>query len=159
GFTCATATPTARVADAAGKVRDGLGGIKDTTCARRGLTPASLGHGGACPAPCAGIVLFDMSDLATCALCLGDALSDDALAAAYGAAPPTVPATVPAAALACQRALDQDADILARGWSGALARCEDANASGRTVPPADCSADPDGRIALAKATAAARLAS
>jgi hypothetical protein len=159
GSTCATATPTTHVADAATKLRDGLGGVKDTSCVRQGLTPASLGHGGACPAPCASIVLFDMDDLASCAICLGDALTNDALAAAYGVAPPALPATVPAAVLGCQRALDKDVDGLARGWSAALVRCEDGNASGRTVPPADCSTDPGGRIASAKAKAAGRLTS
>jgi hypothetical protein len=157
GITCFPAEPQARIATAAGKLRDGLGGVKDSSCARRNLTPASLGHGGACPAPCAGIVLFDMSDLASCAICLGDAFSGEALEAAYGVQPPTLPSTVPSTARMCQKALDKDAATLAKGWSGALARCEDRNASGRTVPAVDCTTDPEGRIAAAKAKAAKRL--
>jgi hypothetical protein len=157
GLTCDTSGVQARIDAEAAKVRAGLGGIKDAMCAGRGLTPASLGHGGACPAPCAGLVLFSMSDLASCALCLGDALSGGALDAAYGTAPPAVPPTGPAAQQGCQRSLDKAADALARGWSGALARCEADNASGKTQPPADCSTDPGGRIAKAKAKAASQI--
>src|SRR4029453_781355 len=79
GLSCDVTGTQARIAGEAAKVRDGLGGIKDSVCSGGGLTPESLGHGGACPAPCAGIVLAGMADLATCALCLGDALSTGAL--------------------------------------------------------------------------------
>jgi hypothetical protein len=102
-------------------------------------------------------VLFDMSDLASCAICLSEAMSGEALEAAYGVQPPAVPATVPSTARSCQKALDKDAATLAKGWSGALARCEDRNASGRTVPAVDCTTDPEGRIAAAKTKAAQQL--
>jgi hypothetical protein len=144
----------ARIGAEAVKVRDGLGGIKDSSCTGRGLTPASLGHGGACPAPCSDVVLFTMSDLASCAICLGGALSSEALDAAYGATPPAVPGTAPVSQLACQKSLDKAADSLARGWSSALVRCEDGNASDKTQPPVDCATDPGGRIAKARAKAA-----
>ena len=45
------------------------------------------------------------------------------------------------------------------GWTRALASCEDANARGVNVPPLDCSTDPDGDIARAKAKSASRVAS
>src|SRR5262249_45467516 len=132
--------------------------VKDTMCTGRNLTPATLGHGGACPAPCAGVVLADMNDLATCAVCLGEALGGEALNAAYGAKPPVLPGSVAPAHLACQRSLDKAAGGLAGGWSAALARCEDGNASGKTQPPVDCSTDPGGRIASAKSKAMRQLA-
>jgi hypothetical protein len=157
GVTCDVTAVQGRIGAEAVKVRDGLGGIKDSSCAGRGLTPASLGHGGACPAPCSDVVLFTMSDLASCAICLGGALGSEALEAAYGATPPAVPGTAPASQLVCQKSLDKAADVLARGWSSALVRCEDGNASGRTQPPVDCSTDPGGRIAKAKAKAASQI--
>jgi hypothetical protein len=157
GLSCDVATTGARIAAQAAKLRDGLGGVKDRNCAGHGLTPASLGHGGACPAPCAGIVLFDMTDLASCSICLAEALDGEALGAAYGTPPPALPATAPAGQLGCQRSLDKAADVLARGWSGALARCEDGNATGKTQPPVDCSTDPGGRIAAAQAKAAKQI--
>jgi hypothetical protein len=158
GVSCNTAAVQARLAADAAKVHDGLGGVKDATCAGRNLTPATLGHGGACPAPCASIVLAGMSDLASCAVCLGEALGGTALNAAYGTTPPTVPGTISSSQLSCQRSLDKAAGGLAGGWSTALARCEDGNASGKTQPPVDCTTDPGGRIAVAKAKATGQIA-
>lgn len=157
GLSCDTAAVTSRVASEATKVRASLGGIDDKACAGRGLTPASLGHGGACPAPCASIVLSSMTDLAGCALCLGERLSGTALQSAYGQTPPALPNAVPSGQLGCQRSLDKAAGTLARGWSGTLAKCADGNASGKTQPPADCAADPSGQIARTKAKAASQV--
>src|SRR5206468_3210273 len=76
---------------------------------------------------------------------------------AYGKTPPALPSTISSTVLDCQRALDKAGDALARGWSSALGRCELGNASGRTVPPAVCSTDPDGLIARAQAKAGAQI--
>jgi hypothetical protein len=157
GLTCDTAGRDARIAAEAAKLRLRVGGSRDVTCAGRSLTPSSIGHGSVCAAPCASIVLFDMTDVASCALCLGDALGNAAIAAAYGPAPPAVPATVAPSARQCQQLLGSAAEGLARGWSTALAKCEHGNATGHNVPPADCATDPDGLIARAQQTAAAHV--
>jgi hypothetical protein len=159
GASCDAVTRDQRIAAAAGKLRERLGGQKDATCAGKNLTPESLGHPSFCPAPCSSIVLFDMADVASCAICTAEALNGEALAAAYGTAPPLLPTPLTATALACQGSLDKAASLLADGWSRALTRCEQANASGRYVPPLDCTTDPDDRIAAAKAKAARRVAS
>ncbi len=148
GLACDAASRDARIASEEAKLRERLGGLKDVVCAGRGLTPSSLGHGGACPAPCANVVLFDMDDLATCSMCLADELSASALSSAYGATPPALPAALSSTVLACQRSVDKAGDLLARGWATALAKCEDGVASGG--PPVDCSTDPGGRIAKAQ---------
>ncbi|MGH7895653.1 MAG: multiheme c-type cytochrome, partial [Candidatus Binatia bacterium] len=157
GLSCDAASRDARIAAEAETVRSRLGGIGDVACAGRNLTPGSLGHGSACPAPCASTTLFDMSDLATCTICLAEALDDAALGAAYGATPPALPGTVPTASLACQRSLDLGADRLTRGWSAGLGRCELANVTGRNQPPVDCTTDPDGLIARARGKAAGQI--
>jgi hypothetical protein len=107
--------------------------------------------------PCATQVLFDMSDLASCAVCMGNALTGGVLQSAYGVEPPTLPATAPAGAPAsCQQALAKASSKLAQRWTGALAKCEDANHSGG--PPQDCSMDPTGAIAHAAQQAGATVA-
>jgi hypothetical protein len=157
GISCDTASRDARIATEASRLRERLGGIRDTVCAGRNLTPGSLGHASSCPAPCASIVIFDMNDLASCSICLAEALGDEALDAAYGSTPPVLPPIAPPAALACQRSLDKAADILTRGWTGALGRCEHGNASGRNVPPLLCASDPNGLLARAKAKSRAQV--
>ncbi|MEW6268009.1 MAG: hypothetical protein AB1689_01770 [Thermodesulfobacteriota bacterium] len=157
GLSCDQTVRDARIAQAAAKLRDRLGGPRDASCAARNLTPETLGHPSVCPAPCSAIVLFGMADLASCALCTAETLNAAALDGAYGAEPPLLPTPVPAAALACQKSLDRAASLLADGWSQALTRCEQANASGKNEPPADCATAPG--VAAAKARAAARIAS
>jgi hypothetical protein len=157
GLSCDTAARDARIAKEEARLRERLGGIRDVTCAGRNLTPGSIGHGTSCPAPCALVTLYDMSDAASCSLCLAEALGDAALNAAYGRTPPTLPPIAPPAALSCQRSLDKAADALTRGWTNALARCELANANGRNIPPVDCSTDPDGLIARAQAKSASQV--
>ena len=158
GGPCDTAKRDARLAVAADDLRARIGGIKDRACAGTILTPGSLGHGSTCPAPCASLALFDLSDLATCGMCLSDALVAQALDAAYGTTPPGLPAAVPAAALSCQKRLGKTASTLASKWSDALLRCEQDNAKGDNVPPLDCALDPEGRIADAQASAASKVA-
>ena len=158
GAPCNAAARDATLAAAAAELRSRVGGSKDKACAGAGLTPGSLGHGSTCPAPCGALPLFDLPDLATCSLCLAEALGDAGLDAAYGAVPPALPAAVPPAALSCQKRLGKTAAKLAQKWSGALARCEQGNANGKTVPPAVCASDPDGRIARAQAQAGKGIA-
>jgi len=158
GLSCDTARRDAKIAAADAKLREKLGGLKDTKCAGRSLTPSSLGHPAVCPPPCSQVVLFDDADLASCAVCMAEALDDAALDAAYGAAPPAVPGTLPSAAQKCQRSLSKAAATLALGWSRALDRCELANATGKNVPPLDCATDPDGKIAKAQLKAGSQIA-
>jgi hypothetical protein len=105
------------------------------------------------------VILFDTSDLASCAVCMAEALDGAALDAAYGATPPLVPATLPSSAQSCQKALANAAGTLALGWSRALDKCELANALGKNVPVVDCTTDPDGQIAQAQLKAGAKIAS
>jgi hypothetical protein len=158
GGPCDTVKRDARLAAATAELRARIGGIKDRACVGAILTPGSLGHGSTCPAPCGSLALFDLNDLATCGLCLSDALVDEALDAAYGTTPPALPTTVPAAALSCQKRLGKTASTLASKWSDALLRCEQDNARGENVPPLDCTLDPEGRIASAQAGAAEKVA-
>jgi hypothetical protein len=104
-------------------------------------------------------VLFDMADVAECAICMSEALTSDTLNAAYGFRPPALPATLSGDPLKCQKTLAKAASGLASGWSRALARCEDANARGVNQPPLVCAADPESEIARAQAKAEQRLAS
>ncbi|HXJ32473.1 MAG TPA: multiheme c-type cytochrome [Candidatus Eisenbacteria bacterium] len=157
GLTCDAVSRDANIDKEASRLRLRLGGSGDTICAARNLTPGSLGHGSTCPAPCAGTTLFDMNDLASCTICLAEALEDAALGSAYGSDPPALPNNVPPGSVDCQRSLDVAADRLARGWNQALGRCEAANASGRNQPPLDCASDPDGLIGRAKSKAAAQI--
>ncbi len=157
GLTCDTSIRDARIAAAEGKLRAKIGGVKDRRCAAINLTPITLGHGSVCPVPCATQVLFDMNDLASCAVCIGGALTGGVLQSAYGVEPPALPATAPAGApAACQRSLASASSKLAQRWSAALAKCEDANHSGQ--PPQDCSTDPSGAIARAVQKAGSTVA-
>jgi hypothetical protein len=159
GLSCDAAKRDARIAAAEAKLREKIGGAKDRICAARGFTPITIGHGTVCPVPCPTVVLFDMRDVASCAVCTVAQLDGAALEAAYGARLPALPAPVPAAARSCQRSLAKAAIGLAAGWTRALGRCAQANATGKTVPPADCAADPEGRIAREIDKAGARIAS
>jgi hypothetical protein len=156
GLSCDTATRDARIAAAAAKLSERLGGPRDTVCAKRNLTPSSLGHGSVCPAPCASLPLFDLGDLADCTRCLATSLNAEALESAYGAVPPASP-PVASGDLPCQKALDKASGLLAGRWALALARCEHDNATGKNDPPVDCSTDPGGRIAAAKNAAGRKL--
>jgi hypothetical protein len=104
-------------------------------------------------------VLFDMADVASCAVCMSKAVTSETLNAAYGVRPPAVPGTAPTLVLKCQKTLAKAAGGLAAGWTRALSTCEDGNVRGVNVPPLDCSTDPDGGIARAKAKSASRVAS
>jgi hypothetical protein len=83
GAVCDSAGRDSRIATAEAKLRERIGGIKDKRCLGAGLTPASIGHGPVCPVPCADDVVFDIHDLASCALCTATALGNSALDAAY----------------------------------------------------------------------------
>lgn len=159
GLTCNAAARDARLAAAEAKLRDQIGGSKDRVCTGQNITPITLGHGNSCPVPCATTVLFDMSDVAECSVCMAEAVEGEALNAAYGFRPPAVPSTLPSSALKCQKTLAKAASGLTAGWTRALATCEDANARGVNTPALDCSTDPDGGIARAKAKSASRVAS
>ncbi len=156
GFTCDTATRDARIAAADAQFQDRIGGPKDRVCAGQNITPITLGHGNTCPVPCATTVIFDIADLEKCGVCMSQALTGDTLAAAYGSHPPTLPGTLGPSAQKCQKTLAKAANGLASGWTRALSACEDANARGVNVPPADCSTDP--AIARALAKTASRVA-
>jgi hypothetical protein len=158
GGTCDTGTVGTAVAEAAAALREKLGGASDKKCEGAGLTPASIGLGSYCPTPCANIVLFDMDDVADCAICQADAVADAALESAYGVVPPAVPAAVPAGApAACQKNLASAATGLATKWPSALKSCEKDNASGKNTPAVDCSTDPKDKIAKAQASAAGKV--
>jgi len=86
-----------------------------------------------------------------------DSFFADTLETAYGSRPPALPGTLGGSAQKCQKTLAKAANGLATGWTRALSACEDANARGANVPPADCSTDPDGSIARARAKAASRV--
>lgn len=155
---CDTAGLTETIDAAQARLRDRLGGVGDKRCAGASLTPGSIGLGTYCPTPCANVVLFDLGDVADCAICLSEAISDTTLGAAYGVTPPLIPDTVPfGAAQDCQKSMGSAATRLASTWSSTLLKCEAANASGKNVPPLDCSTDPSGKITKAKSTAADRV--
>ena len=158
GLSCDSATRDQRIAAAAAKLRDRLGGPRDAACSGKSLTPATLGHPSVCGAPCSQIVLFDMADLASCAICQAEALDSDAFNSAYGARPPLLPSVVPASARSCQTSLDDAASRYADGLSRALTGCELDNASGRNVPALDCSTNPGPKFASATKRAASRVA-
>ncbi len=159
GLTCDAAARATRLTAAETKLRDKIGGPKDRVCAGQSITPITIGHGNSCPVPCATSVLFDMSDVAACAICMSEVLGDESLEAAYGFRPPAVPATLPTGALKCQKALAKAANGLATSWARALASCEDANARGVNQPAVDCATDPDGDVARAQAKSESRVAS
>jgi hypothetical protein len=158
GLTCDTASRDARITAAQAQLRRAVGGAGDGTCSGANLTPGSLGHGSTCPAPCGDLVLFDVGDLATCAMCQAESLTNETLEAAYGSAPPALPAVLPTSAQKCQRLLDKASGKLALLWTRFRAKCERANVSGKNTPPLDCSAAPDSKIAAAQARAAAKVA-
>ncbi|MEO6028641.1 MAG: multiheme c-type cytochrome [Candidatus Binatia bacterium] len=158
GLSCDTAVRDARVTAAQAKLRDKIGGPKDRVCSGQNITPITLGHGNTCPVPCATTVLFDMTDVADCSICMAAAAESEELNAAYGIRPPSLPSTVGSSALECQKALAKAVDGLASGWARALANCEDANARGVNAPALDCPTDPSGGIAHAKAKSASRVA-
>jgi hypothetical protein len=158
GLTCDSVGRVAAISDATADLAERVGGVKDKRCAGASLTPISVGHGPVCPVPCASQNLFDMTETATCSLCMTDALYASTFDAAYGVAPPSLPGTAPAGdAGKCQQNVVKAALGLAAGWSKALVRCEDANASGKNNPALDCSTDPGGRIAKAVAKANKRI--
>jgi len=156
GLSCDAVARDTRLAAEAAKLRSKIGGTKDKVCAGKSLTPSSIGHGSTCPAPCAHLSVFDLGELATCSMCLADALNRDTLEAAYGSVTPALPGQT-AGSFTCQKTLDQAAGGLADRWARALERCEADNASGRNDPPVDCNTDPGGKIAAAKSAAGARI--
>ena len=157
GLPCDAGSRDARIAAAEAKLRERLGGPKDKLCTGHSLTPISLGHGTSCPVPCSEVTLFDMTDLASCAVCMADAVNTAALEAAYGARLPELPSQAPEAGESCQKSLGKAASALAQGWPSALARCEQDNLTGKINPPEDCATDPDGRIAKAQLKAAKKI--
>ncbi|MFN2378219.1 MAG: multiheme c-type cytochrome [Candidatus Binatia bacterium] len=158
GETCDTGAAGTGAAEAAAALREKLGGASDKKCEGAGLTPASIGLGSYCPAPCASVVLFDMDDVADCAVCQADAVASAALESAYGVVPPALPAAVVGSApAACQKKLGNAATTLANKWAAALHACEKSNASGKTTPAVDCSTDPKGKIASAQDSAAGKV--
>ncbi len=155
---CDGSSRDAAVAAALAKLTDAIGGPRDRRCAAANLTPISLGHGSVCPVPCATVTLFDMGDVAECAVCIAGRLSAEALSSVYGVEPPQLPATAPSGdAGKCQRVAAKAVAAFARAVTTALVRCEAANAEGENVAPADCNADPDGRIARARQKLAKKL--
>jgi len=158
GLSCDASTRDQRIAAAAAKLRERLGGPRDAACSGKSLTPATLGHASVCGAPCSQIVLFDMNDLASCALCQAQAVNGEALRSAYGSRPPLLPGVVPAAARSCQASLDDAASRYAEGFGQAATACALDNATGRNVPPVDCSTSPGPKFATAEARAASRVA-
>jgi hypothetical protein len=156
GLNCDEARRDEKIAGETAKLRAKLGGLGDRQCGGANLTPISLGHGNVCPVPCATTILYDMEDLADCSICTAAAVNTAALGGAYGSQVPDLPASVPPAARACQKQLGKAASILAVGWTRALAKCEQRNASGKNNPPADCGNDP--KVAKALDKAAKRVA-
>ncbi len=157
GISCNEGARDTRIEKAAAKLRSKVGGSRDRRCATADLTPETLGHGNVCPLPCDGtVVLYDMSDLADCAVCVAESLASAAMASAYDVGPPATPAAVPAGAQSCQKLLGIGAVKLATGWAAALLRCEEANLKADT--PLVCSSDASGKIAKAKAKAARKVA-
>ncbi len=153
GSVCDAKARDTRLAAESSALRDRLGGALDQRCAGASLTPAGLGYGPVCPAPCAHVSLFDMPGLATCTMCLADALNGETLEAAYGVAPPMLPRNVPSAAMACQKRLERAATALAGAWTDALAACERDNAARKGGPARACADDPGGKITRARARA------
>jgi hypothetical protein len=123
GLSCDTSARDGALAAASAALRDRLDGAADKACRGADVTPASLGHGTSCPAPCAAITLFDLGDLAECTVCLADELDGDALEAAYGRRPPAVPNTLPASVARCQAGLAAGASALATKLPPAYAKC------------------------------------
>jgi len=157
GLACDATSRDTRIADAESKLRAKIGGVKDRRCAALSFTPITLGHGSVCPVPCASQILFDMSDVASCAVCMADELTGGALNGAYGVSPPTLPSTAPFGdPAACQSNIAKASLKLAGRWTDALARCEAANRSGQ--PPQNCATDPGGFIASAQQQAGATIA-
>ncbi|MDG2304021.1 MAG: multiheme c-type cytochrome [Candidatus Binatia bacterium] len=158
GLPCDLVDTLVRVDRAGETLRERLGGVKDAKCAGSSLTPLSLGHGTVCPMPCQHIVLFDMADLASCAICQADALNGEALEAAYGSQPQTLPNVLLPTERACQASLDKAASIHSHKWMRVVARCERDNASGKNAPALDCSVEPAGKLQAVKGKAANRVA-
>jgi hypothetical protein len=96
-----------------------------------------------------------MNDVASCAVCLAQALSGEALDSAFGVAPPALPSSLPSALRSCQSLLGKASGTLATKWAKALGRCEYGNALGN--PPVDCSTDPSGTIGRAQDQSASKV--
>jgi len=152
GDTCDEIERDSDVMEARATLRARLGGADDKKCA--GMTPVTTGLGSYCPVPCASIVLYDMDDVADCSICLAEHVVTTALESAYGTVPPELPAAVPAGdSAACQKQLGLAATTLGSKWAAALKSCEKDNSRGKNSPAVDCSTDPKGKIASAKAAA------
>ena len=159
GLSCDVGTLDEKVAAADARLRERVGGVKDKRCAGANLTPISIGHGTSCPVPCVTITLFDMADVASCAVCTSQALNDAALDAAYGLAPPAFPPQAPAGDPgACQAAVAKASLGLAADWTKELVKCGGGNAAGKNMPLLDCETDPTGKIGRAQDKAANRIA-
>jgi hypothetical protein len=159
GSVCDTAKRDAKIAKARTKLDQRIGGTKDKRCVGASLTPVSIGHGPVCPVPCADGIVFDMTDMAGCAVCTAEALAAAALGAAYGTEPPFLPSISPEGEpRRCQSSVAKGSTGLSLGWARALARCESGNSSGASVPPLDCSTDPRGEIAAAVAKSDSAIA-
>ncbi len=124
GLACSETVRDAALADAEAKLALRVGGLADRSCAPAGLGPLDLGHEPACPMPCEDtITLFDLTDLAACASCLGNVMGGAALHTGYGVAPSVVPDTSAGDAAACSARIARSASGFARSWTDELARC------------------------------------
>ena len=115
-------------------------------CSGKNISPITLGHGTSCPVPCATTVLFDISDVAACSVCMTQALEGESLNAAYGFRPPAVPGTISTSALTCQKVLAKAASGLRLAGLVRLPAARTPTPAGEPAGP-DCATDPNGGIA------------
>ena len=145
--TCDAAARDARIAAAEAKLRDAARRREGPSLRGANLTPDQLGHGSACPVPCAdaSIALRHERPRRRARCASPRARRRSARRARTASRRRRCRATAPAGRAGDRAREDRQGVVqLASRWTAALARCEDDNADGDNVPPLDCSTDPDG---------------
>ncbi len=140
GVACDSARRDRAVSKAEAKLRDVVGGARDTRCAAQSLSATLLGLPAQCGAPCQSITMNTIARVADCAVCRATAATDDMLVAAVGTAPPDLPANVLGpVAWRCNRQLVGAVEKGIRSVQKSLDACELSGVLGGTSP--DCPAD------------------
>ncbi len=138
GIACDTGRRDLKIATAASKLLDAIGGAKDRLCMGAGLTASSLDLPLVCGGECTNLSVGSIAAFGDCLVCRGNEAVEGLLDNALGTAPPDLPPNVVTDPLArtCQKQLLTAAQKGIANTQKALAPCETSNIT--AIAPVDC---------------------
>lgn len=152
GAACDTGRRDLKIAQAAEKLREFVGGARDRKCNGNGVTANRLDLPLTCGAPCESIAVTTISKWADCLVCRQEAATQSALEASMGSSPPDLPANVLGAQEhRCNLKVVKGMQNAVRRIQKAVDQCRLANVT--AAVPVDC----DATLAAGIAQEAAKL--